>query len=564
MKTDLEIAQKAKLKPIKAIAKSIGLKESELFLYGDYMAKVSLSSLARLKKRKSGKYIVVSAITPTPLGEGKTVTTIGLSMALNKIGEKSVLCIRQPSLGPVFGIKGGAAGGGYSQVVPMEDFNLHLTGDTHAVGLANNLCAAFLDNSVFKKNRLKIDKDSIKWRRVMDVSDRFLRKVIIGMGGRFNGFPRKTGFDITAASEVMAILALASDIKNLRKRLGEIVLAMSKNGRPVTAGNIGVAGVMAAVLKDAVKPNLLQTIENTPCFVHAGPFANIAPGNSSIIADRIALKLSDYVVTESGFGADMGAEKLFDIKCRASGLKPDCVVLVATARALKMHSGKFKVEAGRPLDRALSRENIPALEKGCVNLEKHIENMRLFGIPVIVAINKFDRDTKKEIEVIRERAKKAGAAGVVLNTAWRRGSEGARELARAVKRVSAKKSHFRFLYPLNLPIKKKIETLARKIYGAKTVKYTRLAEKKIKSYTRLGYGKLPVCMAKTHLSLSCDPARKGRPEGFTMKIKDVRLSSGAGFLYPMCGKIRTMPGLPTHPAGENVDIAADGTVRGLF
>lgn len=561
---DIEIARRAKLKPIKQIAKKLGLKEKELNLYGDYKAKVSLSVLERLKKRKNGKYIDVTAITPTPLGEGKTVNTIGLAMSLNRIGKKTTVCIRQPSLGPVFGIKGGAAGGGYSQVVPMEDFNLHLTGDVHAVGLAHNLCAAFLDNTILKGNPLKIDPNSIMWRRVVDVSDRFLRNIKIGLGTPQDGFERFSGFDITVASEVMAILALTNSLKDLRQRIGRIVLATTKEGRPVTAEDIKVAGAMAVLLKDAIMPNLLQTLDNTPCFVHAGPFANIAHGNSSILADKIALKLSDYVVTESGFGADCGAEKFFNIKCRISGLRPNCVVMVATIRALKMHSGKFSVVAGKPLDSGLLKENLQALEEGCVNLQKQIENMKLFGVPVVVAINKFTTDTKKEIELIRKKAISAGAEDAVLSEVWAKGSKGGTQLAKAVVKACEKKSNFKFLYPLDWSIKKKIETIAKKIYGAGSVQYEDAAEKAIALYTKLGYDKLPLCMAKTHLSLSHDPKLKGRPQGFTLPIRDVRASVGAGFLYPLCGTMRTMPGLPTHPAGEKVDIDKNGNVKGLF
>jgi len=561
---DLQIARRARLKPIKTIARKLGLREKELQLYGDYKAKVSLSVLERLKKRAQGKYIDVTAITPTPLGEGKTVTTIGLAMALNRIGKKTTVCIRQPSLGPVFGIKGGAAGGGYSQVVPMEDFNLHLTGDVHAVGLAHNLCAAFLDNSALKGNPLNIDPASIVWRRVVDVSDRFLRNIKIGLGGPQDGFERDCGFDITVASEVMAILALTSGLKDLRRRIGRIVLATTKDARPVTAEDIKVAGAMTVLLRDAIMPNLLQTLENTPCLVHAGPFANIAHGNSSIVADAIALRLSEYVVTESGFGADCGAEKFFNIKCRISGLKPDCVVLVGTVRALKMHSGKFTVVAGRPLDAGLLRENLEALEQGCANLEKQIENMKLFGVPVVVAINKFSTDTKKEIELIRKKAIAAGAEDAVLSEVWAKGSKGATQLAKAVASAAEKKSAFKFLYPLSWPIKKKIETIAKKIYGAGRVHYEDAAEKSIALYTKFGYDKLPLCMAKTHLSLSHDPKLKGRPQGFTLPVRDVRASVGAGFLYPLCGEMRTMPGLPTHPAGEKVDIDKNGNIVGLF
>jgi len=562
--SDLEIARKTKLKPIKAIAERAGLKEKEISLYGNNMAKISLSVLDRLKNRKDGKYIDVTAITPTPLGEGKTVTTIGLSMGLNRIRKNTIVCIRQPSLGPVFGIKGGAAGGGYSQVVPMENFNLHLTGDVHAVGIAHNLCAAFLDNSVFKGNPCKIDPNSIMFRRVVDVSDRFLRNIKIGLGGAQDGTPRDSGFDITVASEVMAILALTTGLKDLRKRIGRMVLATTKSGKPVTAEDIKVAGAMTVLLKDAVMPNLLQTVENTPCFVHAGPFANIAHGNNSIIADNIALKLADYVVTESGFGADCGAEKFFNIKCRMSGKKPSCVVMVATIRALKMHSGDFSVVAGRPLDPGLLKENIGALEKGVSNLEKHIENMKQFGVPVVVAINKFTADTQKEVEFVRNRAIQAGAEDAVLSEVWEKGSRGGTDLARAVVRAADKKSNFKLLYSRNMPIKRKIETIATKIYGAKDVSYAKIAEKNIKLYTKLGYSNLPLCMAKTHLSLSHDPKLKGRPSGFTLPVRDVRASIGAGFLYPLCGTMRTMPGLPTHPAGEKVDIDSRGNILGLF
>ena len=562
--SDLEIARRARLVPIRAIAKKLGLKEKELYLYGDYKAKVSLWTLERLKRRKNGKYIDVTAITPTPLGEGKTVTTIGLAMSLNRIGKRTTVCIRQPSLGPVFGIKGGAAGGGYSQVVPMEDFNLHLTGDVHAVGLAHNLCAAFLDNSILKGNPLNIDPSSIIWRRVVDVSDRFLRNIKIGLGGPQDGFVRDSGFDITVASEVMAILALTSGLEDLRKRIGRMVLATTKDGHPITADDIKVAGAMTVLLKDAVKPNLIQTIENTPCFVHAGPFANIAHGNSSILADKIALKLSEYVVTESGFGADCGAEKFFNIKCRISGLRPDCVVLVCTVRALKMHSGKFTVVAGKPLDPKLLKEDLEALELGCSNLEKQIENMKLFGVPVVVAINKFTTDTKREIELIRKKALQAGAEDAVLSEVWAKGSKGGRELAKAVVRAAEKKSDFKFLYSLNWPIKKKIQTIAKKIYGARSVRYEDAAEVKLRLYTKLGYDKLPICMAKTHLSLSHDPKLKGRPEGFTLPIRDVRVSVGAGFLYCLCGTMQTMPGLPSRPAGEKIDINKNGQIAGLF
>ncbi len=564
MKSDLQIAQEAKMVPITEIADRINLSEEDLELYGKYKAKVNLGVKKKFSSSKNGKYIDVTAITPTPLGEGKTVTTIGLAMGLNRIGKKAIVNIRQPSLGPVFGIKGGAAGGGYSQVVPMEDFNLHLTGDVHAVGIAHNLCSAFLDNSILKGNRLKIDPLTIEWRRVVDVSDRFLRNIVIGLGGKQDGFPRQTGFDITVASEVMAILALSEDLKDLRERLGRIVLAYTYDGKAVTAEDIKVAGAMTVLLKDALKPNLMQTLENTPCFVHAGPFANIAHGNSSIIADQIAIKLTDYVVTESGFGADCGAEKFFNIKCRRSGLIPNAVVVVCSIRALKMHSGRFKVVAGKPLDEGLLKENIPAIEQGLCNLEKQVENMKKFGIPVVVALNKFTYDTDKEIKFVLQNAKEFGAEDAVVSEVWLKGSEGGKDLAEAVVKAAEKPNRFKFLYPLDIPIKEKIEIIAKEIYGAKDVSYSAKAEKQITNYTALGYDKLPICMAKTHLSLSHDPTLKGRPTGFTLPIREVRASVGAGFLYPLCGEMRTMPGLPSFPAGEKVDIDEEGKVKGLF
>jgi len=562
MLSDLEIAQKAKLKDIRDIAKQMGLTEDDLELYGKYKAKVKLEVLDRFKDNPNGKYIDVTAITPTPLGEGKTVTTIGVSQGLGVIGKKVITCIRQPSLGPVFGIKGGAAGGGYSQVIPMEDFNLHLTGDVHAVSLAHNLLAAFIDNSLHKKNPLGIDPKTIMWNRVVDVSDRALRSIIVGLNGE--GIPRETGFDISVASEVMAILGLTTDLQDMRKKLGRIVIGFTYEGEPVTAEDLKCAGAMAVLMKDAVKPNLMQTLEHTPCFVHAGPFANIAHGNSSIIADKIALKLGDYVVTESGFGADCGMEKFFNIKCRMSGLVPNCVVLVCTVRALKMHSGDFSVVAGKPLDEGLIKENTDAVARGCANLEKHIENVRQFGIPCVVAINKFTTDTPAEIETIKEHAKKAGAESIVESDVWAKGGKGGAELAEAVVEACEKKSDFKFLYEDGASIKEKIETIATKVYGAKDVHYEPLAEKKIKDFTAKGFDKLPLCMAKTHLSLSHDPKLKGRPAGFTLPVRDVRASVGAGFLYPLCGTMRTMPGLPTHPAGEKVDIDKNGNVVGLF
>ncbi|MBM3700153.1 MAG: formate--tetrahydrofolate ligase [Actinobacteria bacterium] len=565
MLSDIEIAQAAKIKPIREIAQSIGIDDKYLELYGNYKAKIQLEILEDLKNKPSGKYIDVTAITPTPLGEGKTVTTIGLSQALNRIGKKTITAIRQPSLGPVFGIKGGAAGGGYSQVIPMEDFNLHLTGDIHAVGMAHNLLAAFIDTHLMKGNDLNINPFSITWNRVVDISDRVLRHIVVGLGGDLNGLPRETGFDITVASEVMAILALTTSLQDLRERLGKIVIGSTHDGNPVTAEDLKCAGAMAVLMKDALKPNLLQTLEHGPCFVHAGPFANIAHGNSSIIADQMAVKLGEYVVTESGFGADMGAEKFMNIKCRYSGITPDAVVIACTVRALKMHGGGYSFIPGQPVDKeAMDRPNVEAVLKGCENLEKMIENMKMFGVPVVVAVNNFVADSDEEIEVIREKAKAAGAEDAVTSRVWLKGGEGGEELAEAVVKAAEKPSKFQFLYPLDWPIKKKIEEIATKIYGADGVDYLPLAEKKIELYTKQGFDKLPICMAKTHLSLSHDPNLKNRPRGFKVPIRDIRASVGAGFLYPLLGEMRTMPGLPKVPAGTKVDIDKDGRIVGLF
>ena len=565
MLTDIQIAQKAKKLPIEKIAQKLKIDKKYLIPYGNYIAKIDLSILEKTKNKKRAKYVVVTAITPTPLGEGKTVTTIGLSMALNRIGKLTSTCIRQPSLGPVFGIKGGAAGGGYSQVLPMEDYNLHFTGDVHAVGLAHNLAAAFLDNSLLKGNKLNINPEKIYWRRVVDVSDRALRNIKIGQGTKEDGVARDTGFDITVASEIMAILALASGLKDLRKRIGRIVLAENYDGKPITCEDLKVAGAMTVLLKEAIKPNLIQTLDNTPCFVHAGPFGNIAHGNSSIIADRIALAYSDYVVTEAGFGADLGAEKFFDIKCRTSGLVPDVAVMVCSIRALKAHSGKFKIVAGMPLDTCLKTEDIKAIEEGICNLEKQIENVLTFGIPVVVAINRFACDTDKEVEFVKKKAKEFGAYDCCVSDVFSKGSKGGVELAKAVTRAAEekKKKKFKFLYPLDIPIKEKIRVIATKIYGAKDVEFMPAAEEKIKLFTERGYDKLPVCMAKTHLSLSCNPNEKGRPRDFVFPIRDVRASVGAGFLYMLCGTMQTMPGLPSHPAGEHIDIDEKGNVTGL-
>ncbi|MFQ5681029.1 MAG: formate--tetrahydrofolate ligase, partial [Candidatus Omnitrophota bacterium] len=531
MLSDIEIAQRAKLKPIEEIAAGLGIGSDNLEPYGKYKAKVLPTAVK--DSAQKGKYILVSAITPTPLGEGKTVTTVGLSMALNRRGKKAVTCIRQPSLGPVFGIKGGAAGGGYSQVVPMEEFNLHLTGDVHAVGLAHNLCAAFLDNVLFR-GKLDIDPQRIFWRRVVDVSDRSLRRITIGVGEK-QPYPRESGFDITVASEIMAILALARDIKDLRQRLGRIALAQDKQGKYITPQDLRVAGSMAALLKDAIHPTLMQTLDNTPCLVHAGPFANIAHGNSSIIADKLALSLADFVVTEAGFGADCGAEKFFDIKCRVSGLKPDAVVLVCTVRALKMHSGRFRIKPGRPLDQGLLREDLTAIKEGAGNLEKQIENIRLFGLPVVVAVNRFPADTDKEIGLIQNISREAGAEAAVVSELFARGAKGGEDLAEKICQAADKENNFRLLYPDAAPIKEKMRAIAQKVYGAKDIDISPAAERQIKEFTSAGYDRLPICMAKTHLSLSHDPELKGRPRGFVVPIKEIKLSAGAGFLYALLG-----------------------------
>ncbi|NTU72080.1 MAG: formate--tetrahydrofolate ligase [Coriobacteriia bacterium] len=564
MKSDLEIAQAHETRPITEIAAEVGILPEELELYGNYKAKISLSVLERLGDRPQGRYIDVTAINPTPLGEGKTVTTVGLGQALHHIGKNVITCIRQPSLGPVFGIKGGAAGGGYSQVVPMEDFNLHLTGDVHAVTMANNLLAAYIDNHLYHGNALDIDPYSITWRRVVDLNDRALRNTIVGLGNKLDGVPRETGFDISVASEVMAILALASDLKDLRARLGRIVIGQTKAGAPVTAEDLKCAGAMAVLMKDAIKPNLMQNLEGGAVLVHAGPFANIAQGNNSIIADKIALKIADYVVTESGFGADMGAEKFMNIKCRISGLVPDCVVIVATIRALKASSGKFEVRPGKPLDERLKTEDIESIAEGICNLEKHIENMKKFGVPVVVAVNHFPTDTDNEHAFVIERSLAAGADFAVTHKVHADGGAGGAALAEACVKACELPKEFKLLYPDDASIKEKIETIATEIYGADGVDYLPAAEAKIKLYTEQGYDKLPICMAKTHLSLSHDPALKGRPTGWRLPIRDIRATVGAGFLYPLCGDMRTMPGLPKVPAGDSIDLDEKGNVVGLF
>ncbi|HMQ52450.1 MAG TPA: formate--tetrahydrofolate ligase, partial [Anaerolineae bacterium] len=541
-------------------------------------AKIHLDVLDKFAGRPQGKYIDVTAITPTPLGEGKTTTTVGLTQGLGRIGKRAACCIRQPSMGPTFGIKGGAAGGGYSQVVPMEEFNLHLTGDIHAISAAHNLIAAALEARLYHESRmtdeqlakarlkrLNIDPFRVNWRRVVDMNDRALRRIVVGLGGSGDGVPRESGYDITVASELMAILALTTGLRDMRQRIGRMVLALDHDGKPVTAEDLQVAGAATVLLKDAIMPNLMQTLEGQPAFVHAGPFANIAHGNSSILADQIALKLVDYVVTESGFGADIGMEKFFNIKCRYSGLVPNAVVLVATVRALKMHGGGPRVVPGRPLAGEYTHENLSLLEKGIENLAAHIENVHRFGIPAVVAINRFPTDTPAEIELLSKLAVQAGAEQAIMADHWAEGGDGAVELAEAVVAACEKPSHFEFLYPLEWDIKQKIEKIATTIYGAKGVAYDQLANRQIADFEQAGFGQLPICMAKTHLSMSHDPNLKGRPTGFIVPVREVRASAGAGFIYPLLGEMRTMPGLGSHPSYMDVDIDFEtGKVVGLF
>lgn len=581
--SDLDIARAAKLSPIGDIAQKIGLEDDDLILFGKTKAKVHLDVLKRISSRPRGKYVDVTAITPTPLGEGKTTTTVGLVQGLGAIGKQAIACIRQPSMGPTFGIKGGAAGGGYSQVVPMDEFNLHMTGDIHAITVAHNLVAAAIDarwyhesrlsDEALKKiglDRLGIDVFNMQWNRVLDINDRALRKVIVGLGGREEGRPRETGFDIAVASELMAILALvdgadyASALRNLRERVGRVVFGLSKEGKPLNLDDLGVAGAVTVLMKDTLHPNLMQTLEGQAAFVHAGPFANIAHGNSSILADRIALHLGDFVVTESGFGADMGMEKFLDIKCRTSGLRPDCVVLVATVRALKTHGGGPRVVLGRPLDKVYNEENLSLLQAGLPNLVAHIRTVKRFGLPVVVAINSFPTDTGAEINAIKEAALEAGASAAVQADHHAKGGEGARELADAVVAASDDPNEFSYLYPLNMGIRPKIEIIARDVYGAGGVEYSPIAQSQIDGYEKAGFGYLPICMAKTHLSISHDPALKGAPSGFIVPVREVRASVGAGFIYPLLGEMRTMPGLGSNPAYLRVDIDENGNVVGLF
>jgi formate--tetrahydrofolate ligase len=561
--SNLEIARSAALKPIEDIANQMGLGSHLLEPYGRDVMKVSPAAVDELSDRPRAKYVVVTSVTPTPLGEGKTTTTVGLGQGMRHIGKTAIVTIREASMGPALGIKGGAAGGGYSQVLPMEKLNLHLTGDMHAVTAAHNLLSAMLDNHLYRGNALGIDPHSITWRRVMDVNDRALRTIVTGLGGRLDGIPRQTGFDITAASEVMATLALTTSLRDLRDRLGRIVVGYTAAGGPVTAEQLDTAGAMTVLLREAIKPNLLQTTENTPALVHCGPFGNIATGNSSVLADLIALRSGDFVVTEAGFGADMGAERFFNIKCRTSGEAPDAAVVVATVRALKVHSGKYRVVAGKPLPADLLGENPADVRAGAVNLVKQIENVRLHGVPAVVAVNAFPTDHPSEHAVIREIAERAGARCAV-SSHFTDGGRGAVELATAVAEAAEEPSAFRLLYPDQAPLRDKIETIATKVYGADAVEYSAAASRQLETYEAAGFGELPICMAKTHLSLSSDPALKGAPTGWTLPVREVRASVGAGFVYPICGDMRTMPGLGSDPAAAHVDIGPDDETVGLF
>ena len=556
MKTDIQIAQEATMLPIKEVAASIGIEEDDLELYGKYKAKISDSLINRSKNNPDGKLILVTAINPTPAGEGKTTTSVGLGQAFGKLGKKALIALREPSLGPCFGIKGGAAGGGYAQVVPMEDLNLHFTGDFHAITSANNLLAALLDNHIQQGNELGIDPRQIVWKRCMDMNDRVLRNIVVGLGSKMDGMVREDHFVITVASEIMAILCLADDMNDLKKRLGKIIVAYTFDGKPVTADDIQATGAMAALLKDALKPNLIQTLEHTPAIVHGGPFANIAHGCNSVRATKTALKLADYVITEAGFGADLGAEKFFDIKCRMADLKPDAVVLVATVRALKYNGGVAKEDLGQ--------ENLEALKKGIVNLEKHIENLQKYGVPVVVTLNSFITDTDAETSYIENFCKERGCE-FALSEVWEKGGEGGIELANKVlETLENKKSEFKLLYADDLSLKEKIETVAKEIYGADGVTYTAAAEKELKRITDLGMGNLPVCMAKTQYSLSDDPKKLGRPTGFTINVREVYASAGAGFVVAINGSIMTMPGLSKKPAAYGIDVDENGVITGLF
>ncbi len=560
---NLEVARGAKLKPLQEIAEGMGIGPHLLEPYGDAVAKIKLEAIDELADRPRAKYVVVSAITPTPLGEGKTTTTVGLGQAFSHIGKRATVAIRQASMGPVFGIKGGAAGGGFSQVVPMEALNLHLTGDIHAVTEAHNQLAAMVDNHLYQGNALNLEPHSITWRRVMDVNDRALRHIVAGLGAKTDGVPRQTGFDITAASEVMAILALSTSLQDMRSRFGRIVIGTDADGNPVTAEDLKAAGVMAVIMKQAIKPNLMQTLENTPALVHAGPFGNIATGNSSIVADLIGIRGGDFLITEAGFGADMGAERFFNIKCRYSGLEPDAAVLVATVRALKAHSGRYEVKAGKPLPEELLRENPDDVYAGAANLKKQIENIRLHGVSPVVAINAFPTDYESEYDAIREIAEEMGARVAVCNH-FSEGGAGAVELAEAVAEAAEEQTEFEFLYPDEAPLREKIETIAKRVYGAEDVEYNPQAASLLDSYENSGFGGLPICVAKTHLSISSDPSLKGAPTGWTLPVREVRASVGAGFVYPICGEMRTMPGLSATPAAEGIDIDENGEIVGLF
>ena len=560
--SDLEIANQASLLPLSEVASNAGIPLDYLEFYGKGAAKIQLEAIPAMAERPFAKYVVVSAITPTPLGEGKTTTTVGLGQAFQHIGRSATIAIRQPSMGPTFGIKGGAAGGGYSQVVPMELFNLHLTGDMHAVTAAHNMCAAVLDAHLYHGNDLGIDIHNITWRRVVDINDRALRNVTIGLGGSLDGIPRESGFDITAASEVMAALALATSLQDLRARMGRVVVGYTKDGTPVTAEDLGVAGSMTVILREAIKPNLMQTLEGTPALVHTGPFGNIATGNSSIVADQIGIRTGDFLLTEAGFGADMGAERFFNIKCRYSGLAPDAAVLVATVRGLKAHSGNHRIVAGRPLPEALLVENPDEVHAGGDNLRKQLENMRIHGVTPVVAINTFPGDHEKDLEAIAEIAAEYGARSA-LCTHFAEGGRGATELAEALVDAAAEESQFSPLYPDEMDLRDKIRTVAQKIYGAEDVSFTARANKQLDGYERNGFGNLPVCIAKTHLSISSDPKLVGAPTGWTLPVREVRASVGAGFVYPICGDMRTMPGLGKTPAAKNIDIDAAGNIIGL-
>jgi formate--tetrahydrofolate ligase len=560
--TDLEIARRANLKPLTEIAAQMGLGERLLEPYGEGVAKVKLDAIDALADRPKAHYVVVSAITPTPLGEGKTTTTVGLGQGFAHIGKRATVAIRQPSMGPTFGIKGGAAGGGYSQVVPMELLNLHLTGDMHAVTAANNLLSAMIDNHFHQGDELGIDQHEVTWRRVLDVNDRALRNVVCGLGAKQDGIPRQSGFDITAASEVMAVLALSTSLRDMRERLGRVVIGYNRHGEPITAEQLKAAGAMTVIMREAIKPNLLQTMENTPVLVHAGPFGNIAHGHSSVIADLIGIHAGEFLITEAGFGADIGAEKFFNIKCRTSGLRPSAAVVVATIRALKVHSGRHRVAAGKPLSPGLLTESPEDVHLGAANLRKQVENIRLHGVTPVVAINAFPGDHPSEHQAVREIADELGVRSAMC-THFADGGRGAAELAEAVAEAVKEPSDFHFLYPDEASLKEKIETIATRVYGADGVEYDLAATRQLETYERNGFGRLPVCVAKTHLSISSDPALKGAPTGWILPVREVRASVGAGFIYPICGDMRTMPGLGMHPAAERIDIDDNGEIVGL-